>query len=417
MLFVLLGTALSAWLNRRQVVAVRRHRDRVPEAFAARIDLKSHHKAADYTIAKAQLARWALLFETTVLLLLTLGGGIDAIDRAWELTGWSPLVRGAAVILSIILLTSLLELPFSLYGTFGIETRFGFNRITPGLFIIDLLKGLVLSLALGVPLLMAVLWLMAKAGPAWWWYAWLVVSISIVFIQWLWPVLFAPWFNKFTPLADESLKQRIEALLQRCGFASKGVFVVDGSRRSAHSNAYFTGLGRNKRIVFYDTLIAPQKAGDPSPLEPAEIEAVLAHELGHFKLHHIRAGMVVSLVTTLLGFALLGKLAAWPMFYQALGVSQVSNHAALLLFSLVMPVFTFFITPLGAWWSRRHEFQADEFAARFAKASDLVAALVKLNRDNGSTLTPDPLHSAFYYSHPPTPIRVARLQQLAAERT
>jgi STE24 endopeptidase len=417
MLFVLLGTALRVWLNQRQVVAVCRHREHVPDAFAARIQLESHRKAADYTVARARLARWAMLFDTVVLLLLTLGGGIDAIDRAWELTGWSPLWRGAAVILSIILLTSLLDLPFSLYGTFGIETRFGFNRITPRLFISDLIKGLLLSLALGLPLLVVVLLLMAKAGSAWWWYTWLVFSAFSIFIQWLWPVAIAPLFNKFTPLADESLKQRLEALLQRCGFASKGVFVMDGSTRSAHSNAYFTGFGRTKRIVFFDTLIAAAKPGEPSPLQPAEIEAVLAHELGHFKLHHIRVGVVVSLVSSLLALALLGQLAAWPMFYPALGVSQASNHAALLLFMLAMPVFTFFITPLAAWRSRRHEFQADEFAARFADAADLAAALVKLNRDNGSTLTPDPLHSAFYDSHPPTPIRVARLQQLAAART
>jgi STE24 endopeptidase len=417
MLLVLLGTALRAWLNQRQVVAVCRHRDRVPEAFAARIQLESHRKAADYTVARARLGRWAMLFDTAVLLLLTLGGGIDAIDRAWELTGWSPLWQGAAVILSIILLTSLLELPFSLYGTFGIETRFGFNRITPRLFISDLIKGLLLSLALGLPLLVVVLLLMAKAGSAWWWYTWLVFSAFSIFIQWLWPVAIAPLFNKFTPLADESLKQRLEALLQRCGFASKGVFVMDGSTRSAHSNAYFTGFGRNKRIVFFDTLITPPQPGEASPLQPAEVEAVLAHELGHFKLHHIRVGVVLSLASSLLALALLGKLAAWPMFYQALGVSHASNHAALLLFMLAMPVFTFFITPLAAWWSRRHEFQADEFAADFADAADLAAALVKLNRDNGSTLTPDPLHSAFYDSHPPTPIRIARLQQLAAART
>jgi STE24 endopeptidase len=417
MLFVLLGTALRAWLNQRQIVAVYRHRDRVPEAFANRINLESHRKAADYTVARARLGRWVMLLDTAILLGLTLGGGIDVIDRAWSTTDWSPLWRGAAVILSIVVLTSLIELPFSIYRTFGIEARFGFNRITPRLFIMDLIKGLLLSLALGLPLLFVVLLLMEKAGPAWWWYTWLAFTVFSLFIQWLYPVAIAPLFNKFTPLADASLRQRLEALLQRCGFASKGVFVMDGSTRSTHGNAYFTGFGRNKRIVFYDTLINPPESSQLTPLQPAEVEAVLAHELGHFKLHHIRSGLVVSLLSSLAGLALLGQLTAWPAFYQALGVAEPSNHAALLLFMLALPVFTFFITPLAAWWSRRHEFQADEFASHFAHAADLAAALVKLNRDNGSTLTPDPLHSAFYDSHPPTPIRVARLQQLAAART
>jgi STE24 endopeptidase len=414
MLLVLLSTAIRSWLNQRQLRAVCHHRDHVPEAFTARIDLASHRKAADYTIARTRLARWDMLLDSAVLLLLTLGGGIDAIDRGWAALGWSPLWQGTAVILSILLLTSLISLPLSAYSTFGIEARFGFNNTTPRLFIIDLLKGLLVSLALGVPLLLLLLLLMERAGAAWWFFAWLATSLFSIFLAWLWPVAFAPIFNKFTPLEDESLKQRIEALLDRCGFASKGVFVVDGSRRSSHSNAYFTGFGRNKRIVFFDTLIKPFK--DTEPLQPAELEAVLAHELGHFKLHHIRTGLIISLLTSLVGFALLGQLAAWPQFYPALGVSQPSNHAALLLFMLVMPVFTFFATPLGAWRSRRHEFQADEFAARMADATQLAAALVKLNRDNGSTLTPDRWYSAFYYSHPPTPVRIARLQQLAAAR-
>jgi STE24 endopeptidase len=417
MVLVLLGTALRAWLNQRQIVAVCRHRERVPEAFASRIDLQAHRKAADYTVARAHLARWVMLLDTAILLVLTLGGGIAAVDRVWSATGWSPLWHGAVVILSIVLLTSLIELPFSIYRTFGIEARFGFNRITPQLFIADLLKGLLLNLVLGLPLLFVVLLLMAKAGPAWWWYTWLVFTAFSIVMQWLYPVAIAPLFNKFTPLADAALRERLEALLQRCGFAAKGVFVMDGSTRSTHGNAYFTGFGRNKRIVFYDTLINPPESSQLTPLQPAEVEAVLAHELGHFKLHHIRSGLVVSLLSSLAGLALLGQLTTWPAFYQALGVSEPANHAALLLFMLVLPVFTFFITPLAAWWSRRHEFQADEFAAQFAHAADLAAALVKLNRDNGSTLTPDPLHSAFYDSHPPTPVRVARLQQLAAART
>jgi len=409
MVLVLLGTAIRGWLNQRQIVAVCRHRDQVPEAFRASIDLESHQKAADYTVVRARLHRWDLLLDTSVLLLLTLGGGINAIDSAWDITGWSPLWRGAAVILSILLLTSLIELPLSIYQTFGIEARFGFNRVTPALFILDKLKGLLLGLALGLPLLFVVLLLMEQAGTAWWWYTWLVWSGFGIVMTWLAPTFIAPLFNKFTPLNDATLRQRIEALLQRCGFSTNGVFVMDGSRRSAHGNAYFTGVGRNKRIVFFDTLL--------ERLQCAEVEAVLAHELGHFKLHHIRNRLVYSLLASLAGLALLGQLAAWPMFYQALGISAPSNHAALLLFVLVLPAFTFFATPLGAWWSRRHEFQADEFAAKFANAAQLADALVKLYRDNATTLTPDHLHSAFYDSHPPAPIRIARLQQLAAART
>jgi STE24 endopeptidase len=303
---------------------------------------------------------------------------------------------------------SAISLPLSLYRTFGIEARFGFNRTTPAIFVGDLLKGLVLSLALGAPLLYVVLLLMDRAGQLWWIYAWLVWVAFTLFITWAWPTLIAPLFNRFTPLSDETLKQRTEALLERCGFASKGVFVMDGSRRSVHGNAYFTGVGRNKRIVFFDTLI--------ERLQAAEIEAVLAHELGHFRLHHVRSRLVLSLGMGLAGLALLGALATWPEFYASLGVTTASGHTALLLFVMVLPVFTFFLTPLSSWWSRKHEFEADEFAAKFANAQQLADALVKLYRDNATTLTPDELHSAFYDSHPPALIRIARLQQLNAQR-
>ena len=408
MVLVLLGTAIRGWLNQRQVVAVYRHRDQVPEAFRGAIDLTAHRKAADYTLACARLRRWDLLLDTAVLLVLTVGGGIDFIDRLWNLTGWSSLWRGTAVILSILFLTSLIGLPLSLYRTFGIEARFGFNRMTPKLFVLDMFKSLLLGLVLGLPLLWVVLLLMERAGFAWWWYAWLVWASFSVLMSWLAPRYIAPLFNQFSPLTDASLKQRIEALLTRCGFAASGVFVMDGSKRSSHGNAHFTGVGRNKRIVFFDTLL--------ERLQPAEVEAVLAHELGHFKLHHIRNGLITSLLVSLGGLALLGQLAAWPDFYSALGILVPSNHTALLLFLLALPVFTFFITPIGAWWSRRREFQADEFAAQFADAGQLAEALVKLYRDNASTLTPDSLHSAFYDSHPPPPIRIARLQRLAAVR-
>jgi STE24 endopeptidase len=278
--------------------------------------------------------------------------------------------------------------------------------MTVALFVADLLKGLALALALGGPLVFVILYLMQRAGPLWWLYAWFVWMAFTLLMTWAWPTFIAPLFNKFTPLADAALKQRTEALLERCGFSSRGVFVMDGSRRSVHGNAYFTGVGRNKRIVFFDTLI--------ERLQGAEIEAVLAHELGHFRLHHVRHRLILSLVFGLVGLALLGTLAAWPEFYHSLGVAQPSPHAALLLFMLVLPSYTFFLTPIGAWWSRKHEFEADEFAARFSDARQLAEALVKLYRDNATTLTPDRLHSKFYDSHPPALIRIAKLQQLAS---
>jgi STE24 endopeptidase len=309
-------------------------------------------------------------------------------------------------VLSLLLLTSAINLPLTLYRTFGIEARFGFNRTTVGVFIADLLKGLLVGLALGAPLIFVILLLMQRAGSFWWLYAWFVWVGFTVFVTWAWPTFIAPLFNKFSPLSDEALRQRTEALLERCGFSSKGVFVMDGSRRSVHGNAYFTGVGRNKRIVFFDTLI--------ERLQAEEIEAVLAHELGHFKLHHVRSRLILSLAMGLGGLALLGGLAAWPQFYSALGVQQPSAHAALLLFMIALPAFTFFLTPIGAWWSRKHEFEADEFAAKYANARELADALVKLYRDNATTLTPDSLHSAFYDSHPPALIRIARLRTLGA---
>jgi STE24 endopeptidase len=403
--FIVAGTLVRSWLNQRQILAVQRHRERVPEPFADQIELAAHQKAADYTTALGRLARWDNLLDAAVALLLTVGGGISAIDALWSRLGWAEPWHGTAVVLSTILLMSAINLPLSLYRTFGIEARFGFNRTTLGLFILDLLKGLVVSLLLGGPLVVVILWLMARAGSWWWVYAWIVWVAFTVFVTWAWPTFIAPLFNKFTPLSDEALKQRTEALLARCGFASKGVFVMDGSRRSVHGNAYFTGVGRNKRIVFFDTLI--------ERLQAQEIEAVLAHELGHFRLHHVRSRLILSLGMGLAGLALLGALAAWPQFYAALGVERAAPHTALLLFMIVLPAFTFFLTPLGAWWSRKHEFEADEFASKHADARELAAALVKLYRDNATTLTPDALHSAFYDSHPPALVRIARLRSLA----
>jgi len=405
LLFLLLSTAVRSWLGQRQMQSVLRHRNEVPAAFAGQIELDAHQKAADYTVAIGRLNRWDNVLDAIVILGLTVGGGIQAIERWLQQFGLPPLWHGTAVVLSTLLLMSAIGLPLSLYRTFGIEARFGFNRTTLGIFVADLLKGLVLSLVLGAPLLYVILFLMDRAGQLWWLYAWVVWVAFTLFVTWAWPTLIAPLFNKFTPLSDETLKQRTEALLGRCGFASKGVFVMDGSRRSVHGNAYFTGVGRNKRIVFFDTLI--------ERLQATEIEAVLAHELGHFRLHHVRSRLILSLAMGLAGLALLGALASWPEFYVALGVTTISGHNALLLFMMVLPAFTFFLTPLGSWWSRKHEFEADEFAAQFADARQLADALVKLYRDNATTLTPDDLHSAFYDSHPPALIRIARLQQLS----
>jgi STE24 endopeptidase len=407
-LFLLLAaTATRSWLNQRQVATVQARRSQVPDAFAAQIDLASHQKAADYTVASARVSRWDTLLDAAMALLFTVGGGVAAIDQ-WRLFAGLPTVwRGALVVLATLLLVSAVGLPLSIWRTFGVEARFGFNRTTPKLYVADLLKSLALTILLGGPLLVVVLYLMERAGALWWLYAWVVWVAFTVLMTWAWPTLIAPLFNKFTPLTDESLRQRAEALLERCGFASKGVFVMDGSRRSVHGNAYFTGVGRNKRIVFFDTLL--------ERLHIPEVEAVLAHELGHFKLHHVRSRLVLSLTLGLGGLALLGALARWPAFYAAFGIANPSPHAALLLFIFILPAYTYFLTPLAAWWSRKHEFEADEFAARHADARRLADALVKLYRDNATTLTPDPLHSAFYDSHPPALVRITRLQQLAAK--
>jgi len=400
------ATLVRSWLNQRQMASVQAHRNRVPPAFADQIDLAAHQKAADYTVARGRINRWETLWDALLALALTLGGGIQAVDEIWRKAAWGEVWHGTAVVLSVMLIVSAAGLPFSIWRTFGVEARFGFNRVTPGLFVADLLKGLVLSLALGAPLLFVILWLMEQAGTIWWIYAWVVWVAFTIFITWAWPTFIAPLFNKFSPVQDQTLREHTEALLQRCGFSSKGVFVMDGSRRSVHGNAYFTGVGRNKRIVFFDTLI--------ERLGVEEIEAVLAHELGHFRLHHVRSRLIFSLVLGLAGLALLGALAKWPLFYTALGVQTPSAHTALLLFMFVLPTFTFYFTPLGAWWSRKHEFEADEFAARYSNSALLADALVKLYRDNATTLTPDHLHSTFYDSHPPALVRIAKLRELAA---
>ncbi len=397
------GTGVRLWLTSRQLAAVRAHRNQVPAGFAEWVSLAEHQKAADYTIASVRFGRKSVVIDALVTLALTVGGVIGVIDLLWQHSVGNRLWSGALVILSVVILTGLIDLPFSLWRTFRIEARFGFNRMTPALFVADLAKSCLLGLLIGGPVVLAALLLMDRAGPHWWLYAWVGWMALLLSMTWAWPAFIAPWFNKFTPLQDEELKARIEALLRRCGFESEGVFVVDGSRRSAHGNAYFTGLGRHKRIVFFDTLLAR--------LSHSEVEAVLAHELGHFKLKHIRKRLWVTMAGSLGALALLGWLAAQTPFYTAFGVQIPSAHAALLLFMLVSPAFGFFATPLGSLWSRRHEFEADAFAAQHASAGDLATALVKLYRDNATTLTPDPLYSAFYYSHPPASERIAQLRR------
>ena len=400
-------TAVRLWLSSRQIAVVRAHRDRVPELFSGRIALAEQQRAADYTVSRGQVTRWATVFEALIKLALTLGGGLAAIQTLVGRAHWPEPWQGTLLLLCVLLLLQLVGLPFALWRTFRIEARFGFNRITPRLFALDLLKQWVLGFAIGAPLALATLALMDRAGAWWWLWAWLVWLAVSLTLAWAAPRFIAPLFNRFSPLDNAALRERVEALLARCGFtAGGGVFVMDGSRRSAHGNAYFTGIGRNKRIVFFDTLL--------ERIDPEEIEAVLAHELGHFRLHHVRQRLAVSGLSMLAGLALLGWLARQPAFYAALGVAAPSAAMALLLFLVVVPVFTYFATPLEAWWSRRHEREADDFAVRHASADRLAAALVKLYRDNAATLTPDPVHSAFYDSHPPALERIARLQQLAA---
>ena len=399
---VIISTALELWLSQRQISAVAAHRGQVPTPFANSICAEEHAKAADYTIAKARFGRIGEITNAVITLALTVGGGIAALDTLWRHTGWTQPWLGTAVIGSVFAVTGILTLPLSLWSTFKLEARFGFNRTTPALFIADLAKSLLLTVLLGGPLLLATLTLMERAGQWWWVWAWLLWLAVMFIMTWAYPSFIAPLFNKFSPLQDEVLKTRIEALLTRCGFKSQGVFVVDNSRRSSHGNAYFTGIGNNKRIVFFDTLL--------DRLAHPEVEAVLAHELGHFSLKHVRKRLLLSIATTFVALAVLGWLTTQQTFYTALGVSTPSTHAALLLFILAAPFFTFFITPLSSRWSRRHEFEADAFATQHANATELADALVKLYRDNASTLTPDPVYVAFHYSHPPALERITRLR-------
>jgi len=403
LVFLFASTLTQIWLSLRQKQSVQSHRSAVPDAFVDKVSLAEHQKAADYTLAKGKFGRIQLILGIVVLLAWTLGGGLEWLDQAWRSVGWGPLLTGTAVILSMTFISSLIDLPSSLYSTFVLEERFGFNKTTLKIFVVDMLKGTALGLVIGVPLILFVLWLMESAGGAWWVYAWLGLTAFSLLMTWAYPKFIAPLFNKFQPLEEGEVANRINALLERTGFNSKGVFVMDGSRRSAHGNAYFTGFGKNKRIVFFDTLL--------KHLTPSQIEAVLAHELGHFKRKHIVKGMLLSVLMTLIGFGVLAWLMQQSWFYSSFSISEPSTYMALILFMLVSPVFTFFITPLMARFSRKHEFEADEFAAQQSSATELIAALVGLYKENASTLTPDLLHSAFYDSHPPAAIRIAHLQK------
>ncbi len=406
---------IKTWLASRQIHYVRTHRNSVPDNFSSQINLEAHQKAADYTCAKTRLSYVSIFLEAVLLLLLTLGGGLNILATFWSNWFSDSLAHGMALILSTILLMGAAEIPINYYRTFVIEKEFGFNKMTLTMFFADLVKQTFLGVLFGVPLLFGVLWLMGEMGANWWLYVWFMwIAFNLIILS-IYPTWIAPLFNKFTPLDDASLKKRIEQLMQKCGFKSSGLFVMDGSRRSSHGNAYFTGFGKTKRIVFFDTLL--------SHLSAPEIEAVLAHELGHFKHRHVIKRIAWTFSMSLLLLWVLGYLMQQDWFYQGLGVSTSSEiwaavsspsaAIALLLFFLVMPTFTFLLQPLSSLYSRKHEFEADEYAAEKASASDLTQALVKLYQDNAATLTPDPLHSAFYDSHPPAAVRIARLQNLA----
>ncbi len=408
LLFVALSFAFASVLTLRHIAHVRVNRVAVPAEFTESITLESHQKAADYTIEKNRLGLVESVFDLLLLLALTVGGGMLLIQQFAANWFSGPYALGLAIFAGLMIVSSFVSTPFDLIRTFVIEQKFGFNKMTLKLYLLDAVKGFALAAAIGIPLLLVTFWLMEKMGSLWWFYVWLVWLVFSLAMIVIYPTYIAPLFNKFSPLADLSLKERIESLLTRCGFTSSGLFVMDGSKRSSHGNAYFTGLGKTKRIVFFDTLI--------SRLSPPEIEAVLAHELGHFKRKHITKMIIGQFALTLVILALMGWVIDKPWFYTGVGfpLNGAAPHVAisLALFFLVLPVFTFWLTPLSSLISRKHEFEADAYAAQQTHAGDLITALVKLYRDNASTLTPDPLHSAVYDSHPPAAIRIAHLKAM-----
>ncbi len=405
---LVLGVLLKFYLSSRQIRHVARHRDQVPAAFASMISLAAHQKAADYTITKARFGLLEMSCGTALLLGWTLLGGIDTLNQALAGSGldrYGRLVPQLALLAAFGLISGLLDLPFTLYSTFRIEERFGFNKMTFKLWLMDLLKTTLVGILVGLPIVALMLWIMGSTGTWWWFWAWGAWMGFNLLILVLYPTLIAPLFNKFQPLDDETLKARVTALMQRCGFAAKGLFVMDGSKRSAHANAYFTGFGAAKRVVFYDTLL--------KQLSPGEVDAVLAHELGHFKHKHIVKRIVSMFAMSLAGFALLGWLSSQVWFYTGLGIrpnmAGANDALALLLFLLVVPLFSFFVSPVFAQFSRKHEFEADAYAVSQTDGKDLQSALLKLYQDNASTLTPDPVFVKFYYSHPPASERLARM--------
>ena len=395
------GLLTEYWLNIRQQKHVKDNMDAVPDEFASSITLQDHQKAANYTFAKLKFSNLNLLVGNLLLIGWTLGGGLQFLSQLTTALELGNVIGGTFLILAAMIIMSLLDIPLSAWNTFVLEEKFGFNRETPGRFIKDQLLNFVLAIMLGGPIIWVILWLMDASGSLWWLYAWAAWMSFTLLMTWAFPAFIAPLFNKFEPLEDGELRSLLSSLLKRCGFKDNGMFVMDGSKRSSHGNAYFTGFGKNKRIVFFDTLL--------TQLSPSETEAVLAHELGHFKHRHILKRLLSMAVITLLGFALLGWLKLQPWFYQGLGVQQPSDALALMLFVMATPAFMFFFQPVSSWFSRKHEFEADDYAVSQTNGSDLVTALVKLYRDNANTLTPDPVYSAFHHSHPPAPVRIANI--------
>ena len=402
-LFSLFAGIFVQWfLVQKHINCVRSNRDNVPEEFNDKISLEAHQKAADYTEAKVKTGLFELIIGSAFLLLWTLAGGLQLLDNWLRTFGMSEIFTGTVLILGVFAIMAILELPLSLFKIFKIEQSFGFNKMTPKIFFVDLLKHTIVGFLIGAPILLFVLWIMENSGTYWWVYVWFTWLTFSLLMMWAYPAFIAPIFNKFRTLENDELKTRIENLLARNGFKSNGIFVMDGSTRSTHGNAYFTGLGANKRIVFFDTLI--------DELSYDEIEAVLAHELGHFKCNHIRKRISLLAAIFFIGLAILGWLINQTWFYNGLGIDQMSTYIALLLFVMVSPAFTFFMQPLFSFISRKHEFEADDFAAGQAQTENLITALVNLYRENANTLTPDPLYSAFHDSHPPAPIRIAHLK-------
>jgi len=403
-IFLLITTTIfQVWLTKRHIAHIHKNKTKVPAAFSKTISISNHKKAADYTISKSNIGIIDLFIQAIFLYLITLGGGINILTDTFSNLINNQLVIGAMVIISVMLISSLIDLPLNIYKTFNIDERFGFNRMTAQIFILDLIKQSILSIVIGIPILLISLWIISNLGGLWWLWLWVFISVFNFLMLILYPTYIAPFFNKFLPLKDVKLKTKIEKLLLKCGFKSNGLFVMNGSLRSNHGNAYFTGFGNSKRIVFFDTLL--------EKLSHKEIEAVLAHELGHFHHNHVKKRIILMFVMSFIGLYVLGILKDSAWFYESLGVIQ-SDANGLLLFLLVSPLFIFFIRPLMAYYSRKNEFEADEYACKYSNPQDLKLSLIKLYRDNASTLTPDPLYSNFYDSHPPALERINTIDKI-----